>query len=80
MAIDMMEIDVAKIDSAVVRRLIEEVRDEQGMGIENQPQMYDRVHNRHNRGNGAGHRRPQPLPEPTPTPEPEEEPADVKDK
>lgn len=69
---DLMEIDLNKVPSAALRQLIEEVRNERP---ENQPQMYDRVHNRHNRGNGGGSRRPYPYdppPEPAPDPTPEE--------
>lgn len=68
---DVMEIDINKVPSAALRRLIEEVRQEDS---KHQPQMYDRVHNRHNRGNGGGRTRPPwPMPVPKPLPEPEED-------
>jgi hypothetical protein len=40
------EIDLATVDSAVLRRLIEEVRNEEAEG---RPNAYNRIHNRHNR-------------------------------
>ena len=45
-AIDIMTIDPSTVSSAVLRRLIREVQQE-----ESKPsRIYDRVHNRHNRG------------------------------
>lgn len=46
---NVLEIDIDKVPSAVLRQLIEEVRTEM---IENQPHAYDRCHCRHNRGRG----------------------------
>jgi len=43
---DLLEVDISKISSAVLARLIEEVREEKS----STPHVYDRVHNRHNRG------------------------------
>jgi hypothetical protein len=43
---DIMEVDTSKIASAVLARLIEEVRNEKRPSTP----VYDRVHNRHNRG------------------------------
>lgn len=43
---DLTGIDVSKIDSVVLRRLIEEVRDGQ---LTHGPHAYDRVYSRHNR-------------------------------
>ena len=43
---DIMEVDISKISSAVLARLIEEVRNEKSSTTH----VYDRVHNRHNRG------------------------------
>ena len=43
---DLLEVDISKISSAVLARLIEEVREEKS----STPHAYDRVHNRHNRG------------------------------
>jgi len=43
---DLPEVDISKISSAVLARLIEEVRAEKS----STPRVYDRVHNRHNRG------------------------------
>ena len=43
---DLLEVDMSKISSAVLARLIEEVRDEKPPTLH----IYDRVHNRHNRG------------------------------
>ncbi len=40
------ELDVSKVPSTVLARLIEEVRTEEGVST----RAYDRVHNRHNRG------------------------------
>lgn len=43
--IDLSEIDVSKLPSPVLARLIEEVRNEEPLGID----AYSRFHNRHNR-------------------------------
>ena len=43
---DLLEVDTSKIPSTVLARLIEEVRSEKSPT----PRVYDRVHNRHNRG------------------------------
>ena len=43
---ELLEVDTSKISSAVLARLIEEVRDEKPLTT----YVYDRVHNRHNRG------------------------------
>ena len=43
---DLLEVDTSKIPSAVLARLIGEVRSEKSPT----PYIYDRVHNRHNRG------------------------------
>ena len=40
------EIDIGGIDSVVLRRLIEEVRNEEVLPS---PHLYDRIYNRHNR-------------------------------
>ncbi len=40
------ELDVSKVPSTVLAKLIEEVRTEEGVSA----RAYDRVHNRHNRG------------------------------
>lgn len=40
------ELDVSKVPSTVLARLIEEVRAEESVSA----RAYDRVHNRHNRG------------------------------
>lgn len=42
---DLLEIDVNKLPSPVLARLIEEVRNEEPSGID----AYSRFHNRHNR-------------------------------
>lgn len=42
---DLREIDVSKLPSPVLARLIEEVRNEEPSGID----AYSRFHNRHNR-------------------------------
>ena len=42
---DLREIDVSKLSSPVLARLIEEVRNEEPSGID----AYSRFHNRHNR-------------------------------
>lgn len=44
--LELIEVDTSKIPSAVLARLIEEVRAEQPSTTH----VYDRVHNRHNRG------------------------------
>jgi hypothetical protein len=44
-ATDLLEIDVNKLPSPVLARLIEEVRNEEPSGID----AYSRFHNRHNR-------------------------------
>ena len=44
-AIDLREIDVSKLPSPVLARLIEEVRNEEA----SVPNAYSRFHNRHNR-------------------------------
>lgn len=41
------EIDITRVDSVVLRRLIEEVRNEDASG--ERLHSYDRVYNRHNR-------------------------------
>ena len=43
---ELLEVDTSKISSAVLARLIEEVRNEKPSTTH----VYDRVHNRHNRG------------------------------
>jgi hypothetical protein len=43
---ELLELDTRKISSVVLARLIEEVRNEQSSTTH----VYDRVHNRHNRG------------------------------
>jgi hypothetical protein len=43
---ELLEVDTSKISSAVLARLIEEVRNEKLSAAH----VYDRVHNRHNRG------------------------------
>ena len=43
---ELLEVDTSKIASAVLARLIEEVRNEKPSATH----VYDRVHNRHNRG------------------------------
>jgi len=43
---ELLEVDTSKISSAVLARLIEEVRSEKSSTAH----VYDRVHNRHNRG------------------------------
>lgn len=43
---DLLEVDTSKLPSAVLARLIEEVRNEETSTT----RAYDRVHNRHNRG------------------------------
>ena len=43
---ELLEVDTSKIASAVLARLIEEVRNEKRPSTP----VYDRVHNRHNRG------------------------------
>jgi len=43
---ELLEVDTSKISSAVLARLIEEVRNEKPSTT----YVYDRVHNRHNRG------------------------------
>ena len=43
---ELLEVDTDKISSAVLARLIAEVRDETPITLS----AYDRVHNRHNRG------------------------------
>ena len=43
---ELLEVDTSKISSAVLARLIEEVRNEKPSTTH----IYDRVHNRHNRG------------------------------
>lgn len=44
--LELLEVDTRKISSAVLARLIEEVRNEKSSTT----RVYDRVHNRHNRG------------------------------
>jgi hypothetical protein len=44
-AVDLREIDVSKLSSPALTRLIEEVRNEEPSGID----AYSRFHNRHNR-------------------------------
>ena len=41
-----LEVDTGKLSSVVLARLIEEIRNDKTPEM----QMYDRVHNRHNRG------------------------------
>ena len=43
---DLLEVDMSKISSAALARLVEEVRNEK---LPTTP-VYDRTHNRHNRG------------------------------
>jgi hypothetical protein len=43
-----VDIDLNKIDSTVLRRLINEIRHDKDAG-RNGPRMFDRIHNRHNR-------------------------------
>lgn len=43
---DLLEVDIRTLSSVVLARLIEEVRAEKS----STPRLYDRVHNRHNRG------------------------------
>ena len=43
---ELLEVDTSKISSAALARLIEEVRNEKSSTAH----VYDRVHNRHNRG------------------------------
>jgi hypothetical protein len=43
---ELLEVDTSKISSVVLARLIEEVRNEKSSTT----RVYDRVHNRHNRG------------------------------
>lgn len=60
----LLEIDLTKVDSVTLRRLIEEVRreelesyytDEHGNLITDYPAfLYNRMHNRHNRGSPGG--------------------------
>jgi len=45
-AIDLREIDVSRLPSPVLARLIEEVRNEEEASV---PNAYSRFHNRHNR-------------------------------
>lgn len=48
---DILTIDPATVDSAVLRRLIAEVQEEvQREKEQGGPRAYDRAHNRHNRG------------------------------
>lgn len=73
---DVWAIDVSQVESAVLRRLIAEVQwdlaEDAATGV---PRAYDRVYNRHNRGNGVPHPYPpQPPPRPTPQPEPLDDP------
>lgn len=50
---NLMEIDIDKVPSAVLRLLIEEVRNETGYEENvDHPSFYNRPHNRHNRGGG----------------------------
>ncbi len=44
-AVDLREIDVSKLSSPALARLIDEVRNEEPSGID----AYSRFHNRHNR-------------------------------
>lgn len=44
-SVDLLEIDVSKLPSPALARLIEEVRNEEPSGID----AYSRFHNRHNR-------------------------------
>ena len=43
---DLLEVDISKLSSPALARLIEEVRNEEASPTH----AYDRVHNRHNRG------------------------------
>lgn len=56
-----ISIDASKVNNAVLKRLIEEVRiDREEAEETNIPVGYDRSHNRHNRGGGTydrGHNR-----------------------
>ena len=55
-----MEVDLDKIDSVVLRRLIEEIRqeaeDEEWEETRNNTTAYTRIHNRHNRSVGPYNR------------------------
>lgn len=69
---DLSTIDPATVPSAVLRRLIAEVQQE-ALPV---PSLYDRIHNRHNRGGGSPwppRPVPAPSPEPPAPPEPPEE-------
>jgi len=46
MKYNIFDIDIDRVPSEVLRRLIEEVKQEES----NPPCSYDRVHNKHNRG------------------------------
>lgn len=66
--VDPFTLDPATIPNEVLRRLIEEIQHEGGEVT----RIYDRVHNRHNRGPV---RRPwPPPPDPDPAPDEEEDP------
>ncbi len=45
-AAPILSVDVEKIESAVLRRIVREVRNERDQG---NPHYYNRIHNRHNR-------------------------------
>jgi hypothetical protein len=62
---DVLALDPATVDNAVLRRLIAEIQAEGAAGARG----YDRIHNRHNRGGG----RPRPAPPRPPPPPPDEE-------
>lgn len=49
-----MEVDISKIDSPTLARLIEEVRNEENDTWTRTIEAYNRFHNRHNRS-GGGH-------------------------
>lgn len=62
-----IELDASEVDSAVLKRLIEEVKEETKNGVNN----YNRLHNRHNR---TIYPRPWRPPKPEKPPEPEKLP------
>lgn len=66
-----MVLDVSGIKSAVLLRIIEEVRNDKRSGVT----AYDRLHNRHNRG-GGGYNQPS-HPRPVVQPIPPSEPVDT---
>ncbi len=68
---DILSIDPATVPSAVLQRLIAEVQQEPHPGS---PHVYDRVHNRHNRGPYPSRPPPYPRPPPYRDPPPEDPP------